>query len=470
MKNKFFFLAFLLFTVFSFKLYAQAGELDTTFRSLASGANGHVQTISVQSDGKIIIAGDFTNYKGVAINRVARLNTDGILDTTFNPGTGANNTVATSSIQSDGKIIIGGYFTTYNTTARKRIARLNTDGTLDSTFNPGTGADGFVGTNSIQSDEKIIIGGGFGSYNGVSCEYIARLNTDGSLDTTFNSGTGAENRVFTTAIQSDGKIIIGGWFISYNGTSRNYIARLNANGSLDTTFNPGIGASYIVYTNSIQNDGKIIIAGDFTSYNGTARNRIARLNTDGSLDSSFNPGTGFDLVVSTSAIQSDGKIILGGNFDTYNGTAIHNSIVRLNTNGTIDGTFDLGTGINYGYINTTAIQSDGKILIGSNFSFTYNGLLIHSVARLKMDISTSISQTFVDDMINIYPNPSNGQFTLKGNNITSIEVYNVRGEKVFQSTIHNPQSEIDLSTQANGIYFMKIYDGLIVHTKKIVIQ
>ncbi len=242
------------------------------------------------------------------------------------------------SIQSDGKIIIGGLFTSYNGTGRNYIARLNADGSLDATFNPGTGASNNVSTMSIQSDGKIIIGGDFNSYNGTGINRIARLNADGSLDATFNPGTGANGTVLTSSVQPDGKIIIGGDFTFYNGTGRNRIARLNADGSLDATFNPGTGANSYVYTTSIQSDGKIIIGGNFTSYNGTARYRISRMNADGSLDATFNPGTGANNFVLTTSIQSDGKIIIGGYFTSYNGTG-RNRIARLNTAcGVISGT------------------------------------------------------------------------------------------------------------------------------------
>ena len=113
-----------------------------------------------------------------------------------------------------------------------------------------------------------------------------------TLDLTFNPtdigiGNGANGIIRTTSIQSNGKIIIGGDFTSFIGTSRNYIARLNTDGTLDSTFNPGTGTNGIIYSSSIQSDGKIIIGGDFTSFNGTERYHIARLNTDGTLDTNF---------------------------------------------------------------------------------------------------------------------------------------------------------------------------------------
>jgi uncharacterized delta-60 repeat protein len=362
------------------------GSLDATF-NVGTGTDNSVTTTAIQSDGKIIIGGDFTTYNGTARNYIARLNTDGSLDATFNVGTGTDNPVSTTAIQSDGKIIIVGGFNSYNGTASNHIARLNIDGSLDASFNVGTGANSYVKTTAIQSDGKIIIGGGFNSYNGTARNYIARLNTDGSLDVTFNVGTGTDNSVRTTAIQSDGKIIIGGYFTTYNGTSRNYIARLNTDGSLDATFNVAGTDNYVI-TTAIQSDGKIIIGGYFTTYNGTSSNFITRLNIDGSLDAIYNAGTGANGGVSTTAIQSDGKIIIGGNFTAYNDTA-RNYIARLNADGSLDASFNLGTGANGG-VSTTAIQSDGKIIIGGNFT-GYNGTARNHIARLNTDGSLDAS-------------------------------------------------------------------------------
>ncbi|MDP4277411.1 MAG: delta-60 repeat domain-containing protein, partial [Bacteroidota bacterium] len=249
----------------------------------------------------------------------------GANDFTFNPsipgfGNGANNDIRSTAIQSDGRIIIGGNFTSYNETAINRIGRINADGSLDLTFNTGVGANSFVTKTIIQNDGKIIISGLFTSYNGIPRNRIARLNTDGSLDGTFNSGTGANNDILTTAIQSDGKIIIGGYFTSYNGTPRNHIARLNADGTLDNAFNPGTGEYSYILSIAIQSNGEIIIGGDFTSYNGTARNHIARLNIDGTLDDTFNPESGTNGDIVTITIQSDEKIIIGGYFTSYNNT------------------------------------------------------------------------------------------------------------------------------------------------------
>ena len=363
---------------------ASNGTFDATYGAPNTGTEGSVRSVVTQSDGKIIIGGSFSFFNSVSRNRIARLNTDGALDTSFDPGTGANNAIYATAVQNDGKILIGGGFSSYNGTTRNRIARLNSNGTLDASFNPGTGLDAFnsdARSFSIQSDGRILVGGRFTTYNGTSRNRIARINTDGSLDTTFNPGTGADNTVHDTIVQSDGKIVIGGEFTTYNGTSRNRIVRINTDGSLDTTFNPGTGANNIIYAIAIQSDGKILIGGEFTTYNGTSRNRIARINTDGSLDTTFNPGTGVTpYPISSMVLQSDGKILIGGQFTSYNGTA-RRYISRINTNGGLDATFVPSIGAN-NFIHTIFLQSDEKILIGGDFTL-YNGQNAAFLTRLE---------------------------------------------------------------------------------------
>lgn len=360
------------------------GALDGSFNS-SVGANGGVLATALQSNGRVIIGGLFTSYDGTTRNRLARVNTNGSLDTSFDPGTGADGTVKATAVQTDGDIIIGGTFSNVNGTARNQVARLNPNGSLDTTFNPsGSAANGFVYALAVQADGKITIGGSFTTYNSVGRIRVARLNTDGSLDTTFNPGTGANNLVETMAVQANGKLIIGGDFTSYNGTTRNSIARLNLDGSLDTTFDPGLGANNIVLTATVQTDGRIIIGGLFTSYNGTPRNFVARLNTDGSLDTNFNPGgTGPDAIVYTTALQPDGKIIIGGNLTSYNGTA-RKFVARLNTDGSLDTSFDPGTGPD-GTVAVTAVQADGRIIIGGYIT-NVNGAARNGIARLDGDL------------------------------------------------------------------------------------
>jgi uncharacterized delta-60 repeat protein len=363
------------------------GSLDSSF-DLGTGADGGVRALAVQADGKVLIGGFFTSYNGTGRNRIALLNANGSLDSSFDPGSGADGSVVALAVQADGKVLIGGFFTSYSGTGRNRIARLNADGSLDSSFNPGTGANDYVFALAVQADGKVLIVGGFSSYNGTERNGIARLNADGSLDTNFKPESGVNGNVFALAVQADGKVLIGGSFTSYNGTGRNGIARLNADGSLDTNFNPGTGVDGDVSALAVQADGKVLIGGSFTSYNDTERNNIARLNAAGTLDGSFDPRSGADGQVSTLAVQADGKVLIGGFFSSYNGTA-RNNIARLNADGTLDGSFDPGSGAN-SYVFALAVQADGKVLIGGEFT-NYNGTGRTSIARLNADGSLDSS-------------------------------------------------------------------------------
>jgi uncharacterized delta-60 repeat protein len=354
-------------------------NLDNEFNS-GTGFSSGVETIKVLSDDRILIGGRFISFNNNPLYRIACLNNDGSLSSNFNQNVKFNGTIFCFSIQADGKIVVGGNYSYVNDSEQNRIARLNSDGSHDEGFIIGSGFNAWVYSTSIQSDGKIIVGGLFTSYNNTESKYIARLNTDGSLDNGFIIGTGFDRRIQAISIQSDGKILVGGDFTTYNGITIKKIARLNTDGSLDNTFNPGTGFSSIVNCISIQSDGKILVGGDFSTFNGTGKRRIARLNSDGSYDDSFNIGTGFDSDVNTITVQSDGKIIVGGEFTSYNEVEA-NRIVRLNSDGSLDNTFNIGTGFNSD-VRAISVQSDGKILVGGYFS-SYNGILRNRMARLE---------------------------------------------------------------------------------------
>ena len=301
------------------------------------------------SDGKIIVVGNFTDFDGTSVNHIVRLNTDGTVDNSFNQGTGANNYINCVKVQDDGKILIGGVFTEYNGTPRGGVARLNTDGSLDNSFQTGTGLSGISSeaeSIDIQSDGKILFAGKFTSYDGNPSEQSVRLNSDGSFDASYSSpvlggGSAADRRIADIKVQSDGKIIIGGHFETVAGTTRKCIARLNSDGTVDTSFDPGDGAQLtwgtLVVSTFVLPDGKILIGGKFNTFDGESRRCIARVNADGSHDTAFDPGEGVTdflpyALVSNFVLQPDGKILIGGDFDEYNQTTRLN-IARLNGDG-----------------------------------------------------------------------------------------------------------------------------------------
>jgi uncharacterized delta-60 repeat protein len=330
------------------------------------GPSGSVRTISIQDDEKIILGGDFQNYENVPVNYIVRINSDGTLDNTFNLGTGFNNVVNTTIIQSDGKILVGGEFNDYDGGLFEKIIRLNSDGSVEGTFNIGSGFDGPVFTIDIQQDNKIIVGGNFSDFDGNQVGFIARLNANGTFDNTFVTGIGFDDIVYDVKIQSDGKILVVGDFTNYDSNTIKRIIRLNTDGSIDVGFNVGGGLNGEAFTVDIQTDGKIIVGGDFSDYDGIPANKIVRINTDGTIDNTFVNGIGFNGVVRDVKIQDDGKILVVGDFEEYNGTGAKR-IIRLNSDGSIDGTFVYGTGFN-SEVYTIAIQSDNKILVGGVFN------------------------------------------------------------------------------------------------------
>jgi uncharacterized delta-60 repeat protein len=362
------------------------GVVDPSF--IDPNFNATVKAIAIQADNKILVGGDFTTVNGVTQNFITRLNYDGTLDTTFNIGgtRGVSSDVRSIAVQPDQKIVIVGTFLTARGVTQNRIARLNTDGSLDTSFNTGAnpGFSNFCNIVKIQPDGKIIVGGFYNSARGVQQLSIARLNTDGSLDTSFNTGAnvGTNDQVLAIEIQPDNKIIIGGFFTTARGVTQNGFARLNTDGSLDTSFNtganPGIAGGQGIYDMTIQSDGKIVIIGDWTSFRGTTLQsnspKTARSNTNGTRDTTWVAFPEPDNGPITCKQQFDGKIFIGGFFGLMRG-ANKTYFARLGNNGSLDTTYNVAppaqgvtAGLPGGYVYSSAVQDDCRILIGGAFT------------------------------------------------------------------------------------------------------
>jgi uncharacterized delta-60 repeat protein len=364
------------------------GEIDAAFTTnIGSGVNGAVNVPILQPDGKILIGGGFTNVAGYASTNIARLNSDGTFDAGFVTGSGFNGPVSDLVLQADGSVIVVGQFTAYNgATVASNIARLDSAGLLDTRFNAtvGSGFNGAAESVTLQLNGNIIIGGQFTEFNGVPAQYIARIDTNGVFDTSFNSIMGASlNNTLTTVLADlNGNILLGGSFTSFNGG--NYVARLNADGSPDANFSSAIPAagSGRVTALALQPDGKILAGGVFTvSVNSVTSTDIARLNTNGSLDSAFSTavGSGFTNFVGSFGLQPDGKILAGGVFTSFSGVGM-NRIARLNSSGSLDTTFSIGSGFN-SFVNRLVLRPEGSIVVAGGFG-TYNGTASNSVAEL----------------------------------------------------------------------------------------
>lgn len=485
--------------------YAQeGGRLDTTFfaidRDAGSGFNSSVRDIAFQSDGKTVAAGRFTSFNGKLAPGLIRLNKNGTKDYSFNVESGFKSVsdypdAFSLIILPDDRILIGGEFTHYNGSPAPNIVRLNSDGTIDPSFDIGSGFNNRVQSIALQPDGKILVGGMFTSYRSEPAPYLIRLNSDGSKDATFNVGTVIESQVYTLGLQPDDKVLVH---------AGNEVIRLDSDGSFDPSFNLSspFGDEYIhedygpqinkVNVNSIKvlENGKILLAGslhtslksliplvrlnsdgsrdlEFTTYeyeignggyneiilmpegkifsigmisrdqagvlrfnsdgtmdasfdtdNGSTgfavalqpdgkliagmysngNENIIRYQEDGSLDLTYNPIPEFDARVTAIGIQTDGKTIVGGDFNVYNGQ-LAQGIVRINPDGTVDQSFNSGTGLD-GHGDQIIPQNDGKILIRGNISI-YNGAAVSKIFRLNQD--GTLDNSFNSGVLFDYP-------------------------------------------------------------------
>lgn len=360
------------------------GNLDPAFNASVTESSGYVDESVVQPDGKIIIAGSFQRANGTRVSDIARLNPDGTTDTGFNVGSGPNVPVRALALQPDGKILVGGNFTTFNGQTVRRIVRLNTNGSLDSSFSTTVNFNGQINTIVVLSDGKILVGGAFT----LSSSKLVRLNPDGTV---FDSVPGTGGTIYNLLVQPDGKIVVA-------GTSFDGLRRLNTDLTVDPTFNDGTGPSSTVLSMALQPDGKIILGGLFTSYNGNATDFIVRVNSDGSFDTAFDFLSDEALLngeVEAVAVQPDGKILASYIYYTDNGYI--GRVSRFNSNATPDATFTTGD-LTQTYAANLTVLGDGKFFVGGAFSAYNNQTRLHFV-KLNSDgsfdtgFNTAVSST-----------------------------------------------------------------------------
>jgi len=395
--------------------YNTNGSLDATFGNdgIAStdlGSNDGASAIAIQKDGKILVAGIIGNKGGDhPLFVLIRCNTNGSIDTTFGNGgivTGDGSPGSSIAIQNDGKILTVAqiYYENYPEPPFyiNNLLRYNTNGSLDSTFGiGGIVTTTTVGPIAIQSDGKIVMGN-----NG----NLIRFTINGSLDSTFGIGgksTTAKNIYATSlTIQKDGKYVMGGFIFKGSANGNDFaLVRYNTNGSLDSTFGIGgivstsIDFSSIVYSIAIQSNGKIVVGG-LSGNDSVKVFALARYTTNGSLDNTFGNGGIVTMAIGTSsllfsvAIQSDGKIIAVGTIYTTKSQSMPKMcLVRFTTNGSLDNTFGIITTTNAGKKtclddrgNATAIQSDGKIIVAGTSDQKY--------ALIRYNTNGSLDATF----------------------------------------------------------------------------
>lgn len=374
--------------------------------------DGTASAALFQPDGKVVLGGEFTQFSGQPQPRIVRLNTDGSLDAGFDPGTGADAAIKAVALQADGKLLVGGDFTHFDGQVSNRIARLNADGSLDTGFNPGTGADGAVNALAVQVDSKVLIGGDFITINHSIRPRITRLNADGSLDADFNTGSGPNAGVHSIVLQPDGKVLIGGVFVGVDGVVRERIAQLNGDGTLDAGFSLhqagedprtfGLGPNGPVDHMVLHPDGRLLITGAFTVVNNVPRRGIARLNRDGSLDQGGTPPL---PRLSGVRQQADGKSLIATDDGRpiFGGIPRPSGLARINIDGSLDIGFEPGVPtLPWGDTITVAIRPtpDGKYLA---FGAIAAWDQIPRTCLVRLNADGSLDDDFVDPFVRAAP-------------------------------------------------------------------
>lgn len=430
------------FVFLSTFLYSQNGaDLDNTFNNSSLTPLSRVVSVNNQY---LLVANDGTD------NILVRLNSDGTIDSSFN-FSGSFNSVSGSyrsiELQNDGKIITGGPQFNNNS---KTINRFNSDGTLDTSFSFSQNLSQ-INAIKIQNDGKIL-------YGADNHRNFGRLNTDGSEDTSFITGSNISHSnlsfvsVEAIEIDNNNKILVGGTYNRYNGNVSNGLTRLNMDGTIDTSLNIGSGFNYdwvIVKDIAVQNDDKIVVGGNFTSFDGAFVRRLVRLNNDGSRDMTFTSYV--DNQINDISIQQDGKILIGGYFTTINGNTTKNRLCRFNADGSIDASFDILTGFD-NFINTLDLDDDNKLIVTGRFN-AYQGTTSNKLIRLIGSSTLSTNEVFQDN-VKIFPNPVGEELNVTVNSF-DYEIYNLVGTRIMKGSISTSNS-INVNSLNQGLYFIRL--------------
>jgi uncharacterized delta-60 repeat protein len=385
----------------------------------------------LEPDGQIVAGGDFLEYNGANVpDWLIRLNANGSRAASFN-GTnlGFNSVVRTLALEPDGQVLAGGYFGSYNNVnGPSYLTRLNPDGSRanEAFIPPGvtyTWSNGATGpTLSVTQPglyQAMATSGGCVAYSNVvrvdaTPVVMVQLMPVGPISLpvggsqvltaaatlpAFNpGGTGFSSGVRAIVVQLDGRIVVGGFFTTYNGLDvPDNLVRLMPDGSVDPSFNPGGSGldGQGVLTLALEVDGQILVGGDFFNYNGiNVPNRLLRLSPDGSRNLGFNPGgSGFDLSVSALLVQPDGRILAGGSFTTYNGANVPDCLLRLLPNGTLDSSFMASSnGLNLSVL-ALGLEADGQVVVGGRFT-AYNGDLAAPDCLLRLNSDGSWDHSY----------------------------------------------------------------------------
>ncbi len=469
---------------FTQSIQAQDGALDHSFVS-TDGNTRNIYAAEQLGNGQIVVGGDIeVEVDGSYVyGGISFLNADGTVERSIPAGGmlglgGSIGQVWCIHPLLDGKILVGGAFREFGGVVQTNLVRIEADGTVDQSFQTGTGPTFSSGTSLsgqvtsilVQPDGMIVLGGFFREYDGTPHQALVRIGPDGTRDEGFTSGVDQYGQVFSVVRQVDGKLIIAGAFSNYGGVARKGLARLHPDGSLDMDFNVATGLPSITRAVALQPDGRILISGQFTTYDGEERAGIARLNPDGSLDHSFMIGSGCvglagaDVGGAALLVQNDGKILLGGWFNSFNGVQ-RNNLVRLNSDGSVDMDFDPGTGATQypgagneqPRVRCLAAVSGNRLAVGGVFG-KYDGISRNSLAMVVNTAAVGITENAVPIVHAAFPNPFCDKVNLQldpGSMHVPYTIHNAMGAQVATGTFNAVEQALNLGHLPSGVYLLR---------------
>jgi hypothetical protein len=357
------------------------GRVDDSFQP-GLGADAPVRALAVQQDGKILVGGDFSTFDGLVLPRLARLHADGFVDRSFNPGRGLDGSVWAVAEVADGRVMAGGSFTNVDDVELPFLARLEPDGTRATDFAVRPDAAVRVFAMAAGSTGEVYVGGDFTTINGAPCPAVARLSRSGVWDATFRASGGEARSVRALAVTGGG-VLVGGVFDNWDGSGAKNLVRLGSEGAVDRGFPVGLAPNGPVHTLVLAPDGSVYLGGEFSAIGGFTRAGVARLLEGGlAVDSAFDPGSGANGTVLGAGLTGGDRVMVGGRFEQFGETPV-GRFARLLGDGRVDEAFFRGTGANEA-VRALVIQPDGAIVLGGDFT-EVNGRPRSRVARIHAD-------------------------------------------------------------------------------------
>lgn len=340
-----------------------ASHLDTGFQT-RPGADYLASAVAVAKDGAVVVGGGFATFNGESHPRLVRVRADGSTD----PGFLAEVKYRVQAIASleEGRLVIGGEFNTVNGIRCNHLAVLKSDGSVDPAFDFENGPDQPVEAIAALPDGSFYVGGAFTNVLGKPAHGIARITRTGGFDAGFESTANPDGSVTSIAVDVLGRVTVGGSFRRYRGFVRGGIVRLKDTGAIDDAFGGGQGAEGVVFAVAADVSGLPWVGGDFVQFHGEPAGALVRLTNSGQRDPNFRIGAGADAAVTAIAFASDGKAWVAGRFTEIDGRK-RRHVARLNADGSVDDTFDPGAGPD-NWVLALGPRADGGVVIGGLFS------------------------------------------------------------------------------------------------------